>query len=218
MPLPSNYLSARAVRTKGGARILPAAVVYESFVDVLAKDADGYSVSHAGAGAAGTTNMTLGGARTVAGVGVATHPRNVVITVTHGSAVVAMSGVITGLDLNGNNLSEAWAVTAGTTSKTFTGKKAFKKITGITEVVAADASANSIVAGDGDVLGLTAACSCVSAVKEVAAGSVVTNGTFVNASTASTDDPRGTYAPNSIPNGTNDYEVWYLSNSPEQSA
>ena len=54
--------------------------------------ANGLSLSHLGAAAAGTTNSPLAGSLTAGGVGTFTVPRNVVITVTHASAVVAMSG------------------------------------------------------------------------------------------------------------------------------
>jgi hypothetical protein len=208
MPLSADYISNRNITVKKGRKVVVAALVYQSWVDVLAAVTNWFAVSHAGAGAAGTVGMVMAHTTT-------DYPRNVVITVTHATAVVAMSGTITGTDLAGKNISEDWAVTAGTTTKTFTGKKAFKTVTGITETVAADASANSIIAGTGVVLGLNSPLSVASAVKEVAAGSVVTNGTFVKASAAATDDPHGTYSPNTAPNGTNDYEAWYISNYPE---
>jgi hypothetical protein len=161
------------------------------------------------------TSQTLGGANCTSGVGIADLARNVVIVVTHATAVVAMSGVITGTDVNGKAITEAWSVTATGTSKTFTGAKAFKTITSITEVVAADASANSIVSGDGKVLGFDAYCSVASAVKEIADGSVVTTGTLVAASSASTADARGTYAPSATPDSAKDFTVYYLSDAPE---
>jgi hypothetical protein len=159
--------------------------------------------------------MTLGGALCTAGVGINGHPRNVVIVVTHASAVVAMSGTITGTDIHDQGLTEAWAVTAGTTSKTFTGKKAFKTVTSITETIAATAAANTIIAGSGNVLGFATKCTVASALKEIEAGSVVTTGTLVVASTVSTADKRGTYAPNTVPDGANDYTVYFLSDDPE---
>lgn len=219
MPLPSNYVTSRGVQTKRGRRMQDSAVIHDTFVDVAAAVTNGWSASHAGAGAAGTTNMTLGGAHGVAGF--TPHARNVVITVTHGSAVVAMSGIITGYDISGNLITEAWSVTAGGTTKTFTGKKAFKRVTQITEVIAASAAANTIIAGSGIVLGLSANVALGgvgAAVKELAVGSIVTTGTLVAASTAATDDSRGTYLPATAPNGSNDYDVWYLSDTPEYSA
>lgn len=176
--------------------------------------ANGYSVSHLGAAAAGTRNMTLGGSVTLGGVGVPSVPRNVVITVTHASSVVAMSGVITGYDVGGEIMTEAWSVTATGTTKTFTGKKAFKRVTSITETVAADASANSIVAGTGIVFGITVKTTVPSAVKEMQDAAVITTGTVVAFSTASTDDPLGTYTPAVTPDGIKNYNVWVISDDP----
>lgn len=148
-------------------------------------------------------------------------PRNVVITVTHGSSVVAESGVITGIDQYGQALTEAWSVTAGGTSKTFTGKKAFARVTSITVTAVSDASANSNVLGTGNILGIevnSTVGGTGAALKELSGGSLVTNGVFVAQSTAATDDRRGTYAPNTTPNGATTYEVWVISDSPETSA
>ena len=211
MPLSRSYISTRSFRGNSGALFYPVSLIKQVWTDPSTADTDGFSASHAGAGAAGTTQMTLGGA--LAGKNV--HARNVVITVTHATSVVAMSGTITGTGIDGKNLSEDWSVTATTTSKTFTGKKAFKTVTSITETIAASAAANTIIAGDGAVLGLVTMSSTTSAVKEYAAGSLATTGTFVAASSASADDPRGTYAPSSAPNGTNDYIVYFLSDTPE---
>lgn len=215
MPLPRSYITNRGFRGQSGRHYTPSAIIKQTWTDPATAVTNGYSVSHLGAGAAGTRDMTLGGSLTSGGVGTADFARNVVITVTHATAVVAMSGTIYGTDINGDQLTEAWSVTAGTTSKTFTGKKAFKTVTRITETVAADASANSIIVGTGVLLGLTTQLAVASPLKEVAAGSVVTNGTFAAQSSASTDDARGTYSPNTAPNGSNDYTIWYISDTPE---
>lgn len=208
MPLSADYITNRGVNVKKGRKVVVAALMYQKWTNPLAAVTNYFAVSHAGAAAAGTVAMTIANSTL-------DFPRNVVITVTHATAVVAMSGTITGTDLTGKNISEAWSVTAGGTTKTFTGKKAFKTVTSITETVAADASTNTIIAGTGVVFGLDSPLSVASAVKETSAGSVVTNGTFVKASAAATDDPHGTYAPNSAPNGSTTYEAWYISNSPE---
>lgn len=215
MPLPRSYLNVRALRGNSKKQIIPSAICKQTWTDPVAADDDGFSASHLGAASAGTTSMTLGGALATGGVGINAHPRNVVITVTHASSVVAMSGVITGTDIHDQVQTEAWSVTATGTSKVFTGKKGFKTITGITQVIVADASGNTVIAGSGVVFGLLVMNAVASAVKEVAAGSVVTNGVMVAASSASTADPRGTYAPNTAPDAANDYTVWHLSDSPE---
>lgn len=213
MPLPNNYQGAFRVNSRFNRVIFGSMVVRENFTNPLAAVTNGYSVSHVGAAAAGTRNMTLGGSL----AGKADVPRNVVITVTHASAVVAMSGTITGFDIDGKILTEDWAVTAGGTSKTFTGKKAFAGVTKITETIAADASANSIVAGTGVVLGLGARVACVSAIKEVVDGAVVTTGVLTLASSVAANDPRGTYTPATAPDGAHDYDLWYLSDDPQNS-
>lgn len=215
MPLASNYRNNRSVRTASGFRVNPSAIVHEFFNAPAALVANGYSVSHAGAAAAGTTNQTLGGSLCTGGVGTADVARNVVITVTHATSVVAMSGTITGTDNYGNVITEAWSVTATGTTKTFTGKKAFKTITQITETVAADASANSIVSGTGNVLGLIGPVSSVVPIGEMMDGATTTAGVLVVASTAATADAGGTYTPNTAPNGTHTYDVGYLCDLPE---
>lgn len=188
----------------------PLYTIRKSWTNVPAIVTNGIVTSHVGAGAAGTTTRTPNGSLASGGVATLTPARNVVITVTHGSAVVAMSGVITGTRM-GRAITEAWSVTAGSTSKTYTGKIAFDTVTSITEVIAADASANTIIMGNGKVLGLDFKCAMVQIVAEAEDGAIPTAGVLVAASTAATADPRGTYTPNSALNGALDFEVAYLS-------
>lgn len=209
MPLPRSYMYPGGIGNSGK-QFKAVSIIKQSWTNPVAAVTNGYSASHTGAAAAGTRDMTLGGSL----AGTADYARNVVITVTHGTAVIAMSGTITGTDVNGENMTEAWSVTAGTTSKTFTGKKAFKTVTSITETVAADASTNTIIAGTGVLLGMASKNATTSPLKEYSGGSLVTNGTFVAASTAATDDPRGTYSPNTTPNGATSYIVYFLSEDP----
>lgn len=193
-------------------RFKPSFIAHQSWVNPVVGATNAYvtaKTSTALPAAAGSVTFSPDGA-----VAAADYARNVTITVTHGSSVVAASGVITGKDEYGTTITEAWSVTATGTSKTYTGKKAFAYITSVTYVTAADATANTFVCGTGNVFGLNFVCSCPSGVKETSGGTVVTNGTVVAGSTASTDDLRGTYAPNAAPNGTLDFELWYLANEP----
>jgi len=215
MPLPATYSTSRGIQNHRGRRISQSAIIHDIFTNVAAPVANGWSLSHVGQSAAGTTEMTLGGSLAVAQS--ADYARNVVITVTHASAVVAMSGTITGYDMAGLRITEAWSVTAGTTSKVFTGAKTFKRVTSITETIAATAAGNTIVAGTGKVLGLQANVSPAGVLAETVNGTLVTTGTVVVSSTSSTADPRGTYSPAGTPGGTDDYEVWYISDTPELS-
>jgi hypothetical protein len=116
-------------------------------------------------------------------------PRNVVGAWT-GAAIVT----VIGLDEYGNVLREASA--SGTT---FTGKKAFKKITSITPV----GSITAATFGTGDVIGLPVFLpGAGSVLRELQDGATAAAGTLVpgirtaGGSTATTGDVRGTYDPN----------------------
>jgi hypothetical protein len=196
------------------------AIYHQVWTTPAAKSANEILLSKAGPNAT-TATYAPDGARATGGVAYLPYARNVVVTVTHATAVVAESGVISGYDIYGKQISETWSVTAGGTSKTYATKTAFSRVTQITITAATDASANTNTVGQGDVLGLDVKLSIGgtgAAIKELAAGSIVTNGVFVASNLAANNDPRGTYAPNSIPNGTNSYEVWILSDDPEWSA
>lgn len=197
-----------------GVTFTPALIAKQTYTAPSTIDTDGISASHAGAAVAGTTSMTIGGALATGGVAALTPPRNVVITVTHGSAVVAMNGTISGTDEYGKVITEDWSVTAGTTSKTFTGKKAFKTVTGITETIAADASANTIIAGDGKVLGVSFKTTGIKPIVELEDGATPTAGVTVAGSTAATADARGTYTPNSTLNGALTFVIYYIVDDP----
>lgn len=149
--------------------------------------------------------------------GVLDCPRNVVITVADGAAVVAQSGVIYGQDEYGKLISEAWSVTATGTSKVYTGKKAFAVVDGITSTAATDASGNTISVGTGNVLGLpsrNAVAGTNAGVKETIDGAIVVTGVYTKGGADPADD-KGTFAPATAPNGTHIYEVWYLEVDPQ---
>lgn len=185
-----------------------------TLTDPIVGDLDGWVTTFAGPDTATLTKLKAGFNGALGVTGVPDYPRNVVITVTHGSSVVAESGTITGIDLYGTALTEAWSVTAGTTSKTFTGKKAFARVDSVTITTVADGSANSNIIGTGNVFGLPFKCSSVQPIGEMQDGAVPTAGTIVAAGTASTADMRGTYSPNAAPDGSKDYVVYFLSDDP----
>lgn len=150
--------------------------------------------------ASAATGLATGINGSLASGGVATFdvPRNVVAAWT-GTAVLT----VTGLDEYGKVVKESSA--SGTT---FTGKKAFKKITGIS--VSADVT--GLTVGSGAVLGLPVFLGdVVDVLKESQDGAAATAGTIaagvVTAATATTGDVRGTYAPNSAPNAARNYEL-----------
>jgi hypothetical protein len=110
---------------------------------------------------------------------------------------------VTGTDEYGNVLVESSA--SGTS---LTGNKAFKTITGIS--VSADVT--GLTVGTGTKLGLPAfLADTVDVLREILDGAAATAGTIVAGviatATATTGDVRGTYTPNSAPNGTRVYEL-----------
>lgn len=138
--------------------------------------------------------------------------RNVVVTVTHASSIVATNVTVRGTDMYGNVISELLAITATGTNKTAAGKKAFKSVTSIAIQAAADSSANTVNVGFGDVLGLPVFLpSAAHVLKEIEDAAAATAGTFVagdqTKATTTTGDVRGTYDPSSACNGTKVFKL-----------
>lgn len=157
-----------------------------------------------------TIQPSIGGSASVFNLAT---PRNLILTVTHGSSVVAMTCVITGYDVWGQKMAELFTITAGTTSKTATGKKAFKTILSIAFTAAGNAEANTANLGWGDVLGLPYALAGKSDIvawfendAQVLPTTVVVADSTT--ATASTGDVRGTIAPTAATDGTKTYFAW----------
>jgi hypothetical protein len=168
-------------------------------------DADGIVASQAATAADGLATG-INGALAADGAVVLDVPRNVVAAWT-GTAVLT----VTGTDEYGNAMVESSA--SGTS---LTGKKAFKTVTGIS----VSANVTGLTVGTAKVLGLPVFLSETGEViREIVAGSVVTNGTYVvgdpATATATTGDVRGTYSPNGTPNGSTLYEALVALRSPE---
>src|SRR5438309_1278968 len=124
---------------------------------VAAKVANGILTAIAGPNTATITpalngSLASGGIATLIPLyGPWTGGRNVVVTVTHATSIVAENGVITGIDIYGRQIVENWSVTATGTSKTYVTKKCFKYVTSVTITSASDASANTNTVGDGGI-------------------------------------------------------------------
>lgn len=150
------------------------------------------------AGVASTSGTVTAAIAAASLAGVADVPRNVVAAWT-GTAVIT----VTGVDEYGAVLKESSA--SGTS---FTGKKAFKRVTGIS--VSADVT--GLTVGTGVVLGLPVYLdSAADVVREKQDNATATAGTItagvIGTATATTGDVRGTYSPNSAPNGSRVYEL-----------
>lgn len=148
-------------------------------------------------------------------------PRNVVLTVTHGSSIVALSLLVTGLDYYGQLQTETLAVTATGTTKTTTGKKAFSSIISMAFTSAGNATTDTAVLGWGNVLGLPYRVDAAERVIPLGNAIVDVSGTVTKAddaaASASTGDVRGTYAPASAPDGTKKYSAWIVPTDPSVS-
>lgn len=142
--------------------------------------------------------------------------RNVTAAVGHASAVVAMTVLVTGFDQWGQRMSELLSLTAGGTSKTAAGKKAFKHILSISITAATNAESNTgFNLGWGDVLGMPyridGASDVLSAfcdgTMELASCTVVA-ADATDPATTTTGDPRGTIDFSTASNGTRVYAAW----------
>lgn len=115
---------------------------------------------------------------------------------------------ITGTDQYGQTVIET---VTGANATTANGIKAFRTVSGI---VASGASAGNVSIGYGNVLGLPCwVPSSQHIMREFLDGAAATAGTFVaglaraTKSTATTADVRGTYVPNSAPDGAKHYRI-----------
>jgi hypothetical protein len=144
-------------------------------------------------------------------------PRNLISVATHNSAVVAMTILITGYDVWGQKMTELHTITAGTTSKTATGKKAFKYVESIAITAAEDASANTLKIGSGNVLGLPYALQNKADLVTLFVNGALSTMTTVAAdatdpATNATGDVRGTVTPGTAPGGNAVVGWMYVAN------
>lgn len=139
--------------------------------------------------------------------------RNVVVAATHDSSLVAMTIVINGLDQYGEAMSEQLAITATGTSKSATGKKAFKEITSIEITSAGNATSNTVDIGTGNALGLPHRVDANELMLAIVDGALDATPVFAPAdtttATATTGDIRGTITFDDVPDGTSVYSVLY---------
>lgn len=135
-------------------------------------------------------------------------PRNITLAVTHSTSIVALSVTIIGYDEYLVKVKETLSVTATGTSKTATGKKAFKYIQSIAITSAGDATTNTVNLGWGDTLGLPYKVSDSSDVMQAWIGGVLeatmptTTRGDTSTATATTGDVRGTVLLSSAMAGT----------------
>jgi hypothetical protein len=142
--------------------------------------------------------------------GILDKPRNITAAATHGSSVVAMTLLVTGKDENGVTLTEQLPISAGGTSQTATGKKAFKTLTSIAITSAGNATTNTLDMGFGDTLGLPYLLKEKNKAIYLMDNVIQTGGTITVAdttdpATTTTGDVRGTILPATACNGSRRY-------------
>ena len=162
-----------------------------------------YTFPHASASPQDGANLT----------GIMDVPRNISGVVTHSTTTVAMTVLITGTDENGMAMSELLTFAATATSIAAAGKKAFKTVTAIAITAVADAEANTLNMGWGDVLGLPYLLTQKNAVTYLMDGipqvtGTITAGVTTDPATTITGDVRGTILPATATNGTRRYGGW----------
>jgi len=213
MPLKAGYRHPLAVPSIRGRKFNLSGVYHQSWVDPAAIDDNGVLTTTAGPDTE-TLTPTLVGAFVTGGVATLAPVRNVIVTVTHGSSIVACNGVVYGTDYYDNVVESTWSVTATGTSKTSATAQCFKTVTSVTLISASDASLNSVIIGDGDVLGLAMVASSAGFLNELEDGAAPTAGVVVAGSTSANADRLGSYDPNSALDGSLDFDLWYLVDNP----
>lgn len=214
MSAPENYVFDNAVQgnyppavTLWASKQVPLA--HETFTNVPAADADAIKTSIASSTSAVTySGSALNG---VIGAGAISPARNLTVTTAGATPADApATATITGTAADGSTQTEV--INVGQTATTVVGAKAFASVVSIA-LSAGDGTGATLTFGTGNVLGLSSKLRDVGGVAaaavlvEVEAGVVVTTGTFV---LPATSGPFGTYAPATVPNGTNDYAIVYM--------
>lgn len=180
-----------------GARVMQAPIVKLNLGNPIAGAATQVTTAQLLAQAG---NLALDGALAVNGIVTADVPRNVTLTVatTNQSAI---NFTIYGRDEFGNPMVET---IAGPNANTVQGNKAFKVVTRV--AASAAIATNGVSVGFGNKLGLPVFLSNSTFIlRELEGGAVAVAGTVVagvtTTPTATTGDVRGTYTPNSTPDG-----------------
>jgi len=183
------------------------ALTLDEWVDVAAADSDGVllSVVSQAAAASYSASDLVGGAAVELDP-----PRNITLTCDDSAGTWTGNLTATGVDINGDAITEDIAFTNNTTTA---GAKMFARVDSLEADAQNDANGNWEV-GWGTIIGLSKPIMSVAGALlvalEVEAGTVkaadALAGTYADAATGA---PNGSYDPGVAPNGTNDYGVVY---------
>src|SRR4030042_2340666 len=173
------------------------------FTNPAAADDDFFVVNLASSASDDTVNSADAEWQTVAELN---PPRNITITTSASADIDAVAVVLTGRvrDEDGNLVAQTDTITlTNGGGVTDAGTRAFSIFD--QAFIPAQSGVGAVIdIGFGAIIGLPSPmmsrAGLLRPIREVAAGTVVTNGTFT---TAAAQPPHGTYAPNSAPNGAN---------------
>lgn len=183
-----------------------AAIAVEEFTNPAAADVDAIKTSFASA----ATAQDFSGADLDGVVGTATMdpPRNVTITTSLHADIDAVPVTITGTDVDGNVLTEDITLTDGG-GTTDAGASGFASVSRI-QIPNQSGPGGAIEVGFGDIIGLHKPIKTMAGltglIREIEAGVVVTTATMT---TPAVGAPNGTYLAATVPDGANDYAIWY---------
>ena len=139
-------------------------------------------------------------------------PRNVTITPSNTASVEACTVTVTGKNIHGSTITEDFTI-ANDQSTATTGSKAFKTLTSVAFPAACEASPYGAVwdVGYGTKIGLK---SCLDVAGNIikATANGTTEGTAPTMGVNATAVESNTAIFNTAPNGTNDYQLFYMQN------
>lgn len=183
-----------------------AAIAVEEWTDVPAASTN--AIKTAIATVASTVTYSGAALNGTVGAGTMSPPRNITVTTAGGTPADApATATITGLDVNGNVISEA--ITVAQTATTAAGAKAFASVTSIA-LTAGDGTNATLAFGFGALIGfakkLKTRAGLATLIMEISGGTKVTTATIADATVGA---PNGTYSAAAAPDGSRDYAVYY---------
>lgn len=190
----------------GSIRAFMSPDIWETWTNPAAADPNGIVTSFASSASEDVrSGAELNG---VVGAGVMSPPRNITITTTSHANIDAVEVVIVGTDINGDAATDTITLTDGG-GATDVGAVCFRTVTSVT-IPAQGGTNGALEVGFGSLIGLSHKIKVRHTVPvvlfEIANGSKVTNGVFASPTTS---PPYGSYAPNTIPDASIDYEIKY---------
>lgn len=152
------------------------------------------------------------------GAGPLDYARNIIVTgvTAGGEALLQKTLLITGLDIDGKSQSESLVVSTGNqgagSTVVYTGINAFKQITSIYVPADASVSPGAYKVGFSNKLGLSRPITSGGVLREFLDNALRTTAQAGTLVLAASSPPYGTWTPDTTPNGSRDYVIYYVAN------